>query len=129
MKWCFVLLIIATSCMTTPANYEYADGNANVYIITPTELRYVPVTPEESSSGTYSGGEPKNIAISPAQFQTLEALFEKALNNTETHIENRVMMSGLVSRTGSNKKQSILKPGSTDIATIEEELKKILTSE
>jgi len=129
MKWCFVLLIIATSCMTTPANYEYADGNANVYVITPTELKYIPVTPEESSSGTYSGGEPKNIAISPAQFQTLEALFESALKNKDAHIENRVMMSGLVSRTGSNKKQCILKPGSQDIKTIEEALKKILISE
>jgi len=128
MKWCFVLLIIAVACMNT-ANYEYADGNANVYVITPTELKYIPVTPEESSSGTYSGGEPKNIAISPTQFQTLEALFESALNNTGTHIENRVMMSGLVSRTGSNKKQCILKPGSPDIKLIEEALKKILISE
>ncbi len=128
MKWCFVLLIIAAACMNTPANYEYADGNANVYVITPTELKYIPVTPEESSSGTYSGGEPKNIAITPAQFQTLEALFEKALSNTETHMENRVMMSGLVSRTGSNKKQCILKPGSPDITMIEEALKKILIS-
>jgi hypothetical protein len=109
-----------------PANYEYADGNANVYVITPTELKYIPVTPEESSSGTYSGGEPKNIAISPAQFQTLEALFESALNNTSTHIENRVMMSGLVSRTGSNKKQCILKPGSEGIAAIEKALKSIV---
>lgn len=126
MKWCFVLLIIATACMTTPANYEYADGNANVYVITPIELKYIPVTPEESSSGTYSGGEPKNIAITPAQFQTLEALFENALSNTETHMENRVMMSGLVSRTGSNKKQCILKPGSEDIAAIEKALKSIV---
>jgi hypothetical protein len=126
MKWCFVLLIIAAACMTTPANYEYADGNANVYVITPTELKYIPVTLEESSSGTYSGGEPKNIAITPAQFQTLEALFESALKNKDAHIANRVMMSGLVSRTGSNKKQCILKPASEDIAAIEQALKSIV---
>ncbi len=125
MKWCFILLIV-TACMNTPANYEYADGNANVYVITPTELRYIPVTPIESSSGSYSGGEPKTITLNATQFQSLAALFESAFSNTDTHIENRVMMSGLVSRTGTSKKQCILKPGSPDITAIEAALKKVL---
>ncbi len=53
-----------------------ADGAANIWIFSqePGERalwRYVPVRPEESSTGMYSGGEPKNGALTDTQILDL----------------------------------------------------------
>lgn len=74
--------------------YTYADGAANVYYVTPSLIEYSPMTPERSSSGFYSGGDPASAAITSEQFQELKALFEEAIKNTEDQIENRVKGSG-----------------------------------
>jgi hypothetical protein len=60
----FILFILftVTACMST-STYQYADGSANVYRIKPDSLEYIPVKPEESSTGMYSGGEPKKVAL------------------------------------------------------------------
>ena len=42
--------------MPTQSLYEYADGSANLYSLNGNTLSYDPVRPEESSTGTYSGG-------------------------------------------------------------------------
>jgi hypothetical protein len=47
---------------TPPWSLVYADGSANVYTFEASadgvDVVYEPVTPERSSTGTYSGGEP-----------------------------------------------------------------------
>jgi len=124
-----IIFLIVSSCMntTTAPSYEYADGSANLYIITTKQIKYIPVKPEESSSGVYSGGEPKTVALTSAQYKTLQTLFEKAIRNEDAHIKNRVMMSAIVSSISSDhKKQCILTPGSEDIAVIEQALKSIV---
>jgi len=123
------LLILATSCMntTTAPSYEYADGSANLYIITTNQVKYIPVKPEESSSGVYSAGEPKTVTITAAQYKMLQTVFEKAISNKDDHTQNRVMMSAIVSSISpDDKKQCILKPGSEDIAAIEQTLKSMV---
>ena len=112
--------------MDQKTSYEYADGSANLYLLTETQLRYVAVVPEESSSGSYSGGENKNVTISATQFNELKKLFDQALVNSSIHLSNRVMMSGMVSRIGSTNKQCIIKPNCSEMIELEKALKKVL---
>lgn len=112
--------------MNTPIHYEYADGSANLYLLTETSLEYLPVKPEESSTGRYSGGDPKTVAVTPAEFNELKDLFDKALENTSIHIPDRMKTSGMISMIGSTKKQCIIKPGCAEMIAIEEALKRTL---
>jgi hypothetical protein len=113
--------------MKTPGQYEYSDGTANRYIITQTTLEYIPVKPEESSTGMYSGGEPKLVSISNDQFKTVANLFVRAFKNTSAHMTERPKMSGLiVSITGNESYQVILKPDCEEKKLIEEALKTML---
>ncbi len=111
--------------MDQKISYEYADGSANLYLLTETELRYVAVAVEESSSGTYSGGENKTVAISSAQFTALKKLLDHAIENSSIHIPNRIMMSGMISQVGSNR-QCIIKPHCDELIELEKALKKVL---
>lgn len=67
---------------TAPWSLEYADGSANVYRLTQArpgdEVRfeYVPVTPAQSSTGTYSGGDPKQARLAPDD-PRVEALWKR----------------------------------------------------
>ncbi len=112
--------------MKQSITYEYADGSANLYLLTEKELRYVPVTPEQSSTGMYSGGDPKTVTISSDQFNELKGLLENALTNTSIHIPDRMKTSGMITKTGSDKKQCIIKPHCAEMVAIEEALKRTL---
>jgi hypothetical protein len=112
--------------MKQPITYEYADGSANLYILTENELRYVPVTPEQSSTGMYSGGNPKTVSVTPAQFGELQGLFDSALKNTAIHIPDRIKTSGMISQMGAQKAQCIIKPYCTEMIAIEAKLKEVL---
>lgn len=126
---CFSLLLIAASCMKSPTQYEYSDGSANRYVITENTLEYIPVKPEESSTGMYSGGEPKLVSITNDQYKTVASLFETAFENTNAHMTDRPKMSGLiVSITGNTSQQAILKPNSEEKTNIESQLKVMLNN-
>lgn len=101
----------------------YADGSANRYEISASELRYIPVKPEESSTGMYSGGEPARIALSEEQYKRLKNLFEAALAKTDQQIPDRIKTSGLVVV---GEKQVILKPESAIKGEIENKLNELL---
>jgi hypothetical protein len=123
----YSILLITTVCMTS-TSYQYTDGNANVYIITPDTLEYIPVKPQESSSSFYQGGIPKKVVLSSQAFQTLVALFEAAKNNPAIHIAERKKGSGMITTlSGSEKHSIILKPGSVELGKIEDALKELLT--
>ena len=110
------------------ALYQYVDGNANVYIITPDTLEYVPVKPQESSSGFYSGGEPKKVKLTAHEFQNLVTLIEAALKNTDAHIQERIKGSGAIKTlTGSEKHSIFLKPACAEQQKLEAALKKLLS--
>lgn len=114
--------------MNNLPKFEYADGSANRYLISPDSLSYVPVKPEESSTGMYSGGDPKAIRLTEDQYKQIKSVFDKAISNTADHMEDRIKTSGAISVMDSNGiRQYILKPNSSGISEIETLLKKLLS--
>lgn len=82
--------------------YHYADGSGNLWKITANQVEYIPVKPENSSSGTYSGGEPFEVSITLTQFQEIEKRMLDALQDTVTHQAERSMGTGAFSQLVSN---------------------------
>lgn len=75
-------------------SYEYIDGNGNVYAISSTSIVYDPITPIESSTGTYSGGEPYFAAIEPKQYSDLVLVFNKCIDDPSGQSTTRSMGTG-----------------------------------
>lgn len=122
-----LILVVNFACMKSEHRLVYSDGSANRYIITPDSLEYDPVKPEESSTGFYSGGDPKSIKISSDQFDSIGQLFDKAIANKAVHIEDRMKTSGAISVSkGDVRTNVILAPGCAEKQAIESLLKKIL---
>ena len=71
----------------------YVDGAANQYEFRRragrVHFRYIPVTPEMSSSGTYSGGSPKSGVLSTEQVKVLMAQTTKWSAATGEHVKRR----------------------------------------
>src|SRR5688572_6597745 len=95
-KLCFALCLISALKLGAQTSYLYSDGNSNSYAITETQIKFDPVSPEESSSGMYSGGEPKVKVITPHEFRKLSVLFEEAFSDTASQQKKREMGSGLL---------------------------------
>ena len=63
--------VTETPAIAAPWSIVYADGAANVSRLSrasdtaPVEFEYDPVTPERSSTGTYSGGPPRQERVAP----------------------------------------------------------------
>jgi len=113
--------------MESSVHYEYSDGSANRYIITKDSIQYIPVKPEESSTGFYSGGEPGREKINHEQFNDVQKLFEAAMNKSEIQMDGRMKTSGLIVKIMPEEtKRVILKPGVPEIAAIESALKDLL---
>lgn len=107
--------------------YQYSDGSANVYIIKSDSLEYVPIKAEQSSTGFYSGGDPKKVALKTEDFRNLRAVLEAARAKHEIHIPDRIKTSGMITTfSGTEKTQFILTPGCKEITVIEGELKRLL---
>ena len=109
--------------MSVQMQYEYADGSGNVYHLTTSSLKYIPVTPDRSSSGKYSGGEPKEVKISEEEFARLSAALEGAIANASIQQKEREMMTGLITR---GSVRVVLKSNSVEKKQIEDELRKLL---
>jgi hypothetical protein len=82
---------------------EYSDGNANIWIIRDDSIFYKPVIPIESSSGIYSGGKIISKKILSKDFKSLLEQFEEIFKNEAIQIPNRVMTSGLLSKSEDGK--------------------------
>src|SRR5688572_956412 len=67
-----------TAVRPTPWTISYADGSANVYTFkqpaagADVAFEYDPVTPEMSSTGSYSGGDPRTASIPAADARIAE---------------------------------------------------------
>jgi hypothetical protein len=113
--------------MTSPSEYHYADGSGNRFVVAPSSIQYIPVTPKESSSGIYSGGEPKSATITRKQFEELSDLFDKGLGNLAAQQDDRAMMTGMITKVNANDSITVvLKPKSTEKLAIEERLKRLV---
>lgn len=106
--------------------FGYTDGNGNRYIITSGVLQYIPVTPEESSSGTYSGGDPKVITLHEVQVQAIRKVLEDAIDDQSIHIDKRIMGSAVIEK---NSDTWILSPQAPQKKRIENLLQEFLVSQ
>jgi hypothetical protein len=110
-----------------PIVYKYFDGSGNAYTIMHDVLTYDPVPKDKSSSINYHGGEPAETKIGPGEFHSIESLLNHALQLTEIHIENRVMLSGVIvhySETATT--EVILRPGCREVFNIEKALNNLI---
>ena len=88
-----ILLAFLSFTMKTKT-YTYIDGNNNTYVLTSSTLDYKPIKKEESSSGTYSGGEPKNMAVTREQYVKLEGIIDLIKKDKANIIKDRSMGCG-----------------------------------
>lgn len=100
-------------------SYEYVDGNGNLYAISNSSIVYDPVTPEESSTGMYSGGEAYTAPLEQKQFDQIEATFKKVIEHKEDISETRSMGTGTLIVLPS-KKTYIFKMNSSSKKEIDE---------
>ncbi|PKA83524.1 hypothetical protein ATE92_1679 [Ulvibacter sp. MAR_2010_11] len=92
--------------------YYYTDQNNNVYKISVSEVKYDPISPEESSSGVYSGGEKAIVPISEKTFKEIALLAEALQTDTISHIKHREMRTSilLTEKGGKDTSRAILRP-------------------
>lgn len=81
--------------MTT--RHAYIDGNNNTYEIGE-RLDYVPITPAQSSSGMYSGGEPKSVVLDAERRAEILALLERIEADRDNVLAQRPKGCGTVIR-------------------------------
>ena len=106
---------------------NYVDGNGNQYIIEQDGIEYNPVKPKFSSSGIYDGGDHVKKKITQHQYNKIASIFKKAIANEESHIKNRVKMSGAITiEEGNAVKSCIISPNSEELNEIEKILKDII---
>lgn len=104
----------------TPWALKYADGAANIYHFAqettggPVSFEYVPVTPEQSSTGTYSGGEPRKatLAADDPRIDELWQRVERLEADTASHGPDRNKGTGAFAiATPSGSRQFIIEQG------------------
>lgn len=127
----YILIIVFihfSQLLLSQISYMYSDGNMNSYTVKEFEVRFDPVQKEESSSGMYSGGEPKVKVITPHELLKLTVLFEEAISDSSAQQPKRSMGSALLIRYNKTtvEKKIILKIGSSHKTKIEEQLKAFL---
>lgn len=82
------------NAIAPPWTLHVADGSGNVYYCEhaangAARFEYRPVRPENSSTGTYSGGDPKSGPLAPEQVEALWRQVEAAVARTADHVANR----------------------------------------
>ena len=82
---------------------DVADGSANAYHLTrdaggPVQFVYVPVTPERSATGLYSGGPPRKEELEPNDTRLVELwmLLRKLEADETKHTRDRAKGTGAI---------------------------------
>jgi hypothetical protein len=90
----------------------YADGSANQYVIEGSadgaSFVYDPVTPEQSSTGTYSGGDPRSGPLDRVRVAELWRQVRAFEADTEQHAPDRNKGTGAFSIRDANGKRSFI---------------------
>lgn len=76
--------------------YTYVDGSGNSYQIKDNHLKYSPMTADQSSSGTYDGGDPWSRELSKIDLMRIVDVVERAIWSTSDQIEHKAMGSGTI---------------------------------
>lgn len=106
--------------------YVYFDKNNNSYKVTKTQLQYTPMTPKESSSGSYDGGIAKIISLSASEYRTLSSYFESLKLQKETHHLERSRMTSLLKITSKTEQQQFILSQSDTLKQLENFLQELL---
>jgi len=117
---------------TAPWTLRVSDGSGNTTTASmevgapSARWRYAPVTPETSSSGSYSGGEPAAGDLSDAQVRELWSLVHALEAATDYHVEARAMGTTQVTvESPVGTRSFVLAPGSAaDLEALLEKQKK-----
>lgn len=90
------LAIFHIEKIVPPQQITYTDANNNQYFIDSGFIKFRPVSKEDSSSGTYSGGEPEDIEIDMEDFMNIYFLVENAFINQQLHLIKRIKTSSII---------------------------------
>ena len=118
------LVFLTGVCQAQQTKVDYYDSPGNAYHITKTTIQYVAMTPMESSSGTYNGGENKTIKINSQQFATIKSFVYKLKMDKPNQTNERLKGNGAIVINKLNfqiKMKSVLKK------RFEEYLRKLLS--
>lgn len=123
-----LLLLLTTGTMSAQTQISVADGNGNVYDITPTALRYLPVKAAQSSSGTYDGGEPALRKITAEEYHAIVQAVSQLATKTKQHITERHKGSVAVheKKDSTTLRSFILPMGDADGQALVAQLRQIL---
>ena len=111
---------MTTTARETPWTLHYADGAGNAYHFAQASaagevsFEYLPVTPERSSTGTYSGGAPHQAALSADDPRVAELWqrVERLEADTAAHGPDRNKGTGAFAiRTPAGTRQFIIEQG------------------
>ncbi len=106
--------------------YTFVDGAGNKYRLDNGLLTYSPMTPEMSSSGSYSGGEPFSAELEKMDLVKIVGSFELAFWSDKDQTDQRTMGSGtLFKKVGDNSKRVYLKMRSESMKGINDLLNDI----
>ena len=119
------LIFLTGVCQAQQTKIDYYDSPGNAYHITKTTIQYVAMTPMESSSGTYDGGENKTIKINPQQFATIKSFAYKLKMDKANQTTERLKGNGAIAI---NKLDFQIKMKSVLKKRFEEYLNKLLSN-
>jgi hypothetical protein len=115
------------STPTPPWSIRYADGSANHYSIDSdgdgATFDYDPVRPEQSSTGTYSGGDPRSGRLDAAQVTSLWQRIAALEGNRAVHQEDRNKGTGAFHLTDASGSRSFIIQMGDDIRGFDDYLR------
>jgi hypothetical protein len=102
---------------------QYTDQNNNTYSVSATQISYRAIRPENSSSGTYSGGSDRQKTISKDKFKKITSLAEQLFDDSSSHAVRREMRTAMLNIGPTGKEQKVILYPSAKRTEFEEILK------
>lgn len=90
--------------------YLYSDQNNNRFQITASEIRYIPMTASESSSGQYNGGKKATVKITKETFNQISTLAEAVFASEGVTTQRRMLTAVLSLQNNGENRQVIATP-------------------
>lgn len=100
---CVAMTLVMCTVKENDMQISYLDQNNNEYRVTHDSFWYTPMTPEQSSSGTYSGGE---AVMRKIDVKTFSEISKVAMALVETNKDKDIKREMLTSRLTVKKKDS-----------------------
>ncbi len=105
---------------------RFVDQNNNVYTIEKKWVDYQPIKPEQSSSGTYSGGHEAKVIITEKIFEELSELANEIAANKKGHTTKRQMLTAMIYLTIDEQTYKYILSNSAERRRFEKRLKEII---